>query len=363
MTDTTQATIQALEEALALSTAQEPENPRTCNTGVPNLSAGEHTPPPAPTGTARFDYYRATPEASFGEIIEGIEHAFPEGLDPDASHWKPGRAFYGYEEAHEHQILSLVVFTGGKHPRPLIQSSGEDADKIAEWLRDCEVPHKVSRADVCWDFKAEGSFEAIKGIIEPRARDAKAQVTLVGDPDAAYSDRGRTLYFGSRKSDAFARLYEKGYEQQQKGVADADPNWVRLEVQIQPRKERKRIASTLTARQMVGFSSWLNEAVEATVAEHAPFIPDPSIRKSKDAQALTHMASQYGRAIKAKVEAEGWEAFNLELYRAIYTPKERAKMEGKSVAPTPFRRAPKGQAKPALDLVSMIEREMQAARH
>jgi len=353
---------------LAALAAPEGQNPRTCNTGVPNANPPGQTSSTratTPSGEARFDYYRATKiQATLGELIEGIEHHFGEGIREGANHWKPARPFYGYAEAIEHQLLSLVIFHGN-HDQPCMQVSGSDAPAVVDWLRACEIVHNVSRADVCWDFSAEGSFEAIEAIVKPIARTARAQVKMLGDPDVGTDDKaepGRTLYLGSRQSDAFIRLYEKGIEQQAKGNPDADPNWVRLEVQIQPRKARKRHAATLSPRELVAFSKWINDAVEATVAEHATFIPDPSLRQTKDDSALAHMASQYGRVIRARVEAIGWEAFNLEIYRAIYTAKERAKMESRGIAPEPFRRAPQGSAKPAIDLVEMIERQHIAAR-
>jgi len=203
------------------------QDPRPSNTGVPNL---ERT-----LSITRFDYY----SASFSSDVDTVEALF---LRDFGGEFTQTHGVNGYTDSLKHNELTVRVCWGGQNPGVFVLVSGEDSEAVSSWIRSNFPDHKVSRADVCVDFCEAGSFERLSKIIDPICRKGRAKVLFMGDLDATSKD-GRTMYYGSFKSNAFVRLYEKGLEQIGKGVEDADPNWVRFEGQFKPKKEMKSMAA------------------------------------------------------------------------------------------------------------------------
>jgi len=72
---------------------------------------------------------------------------------------------------------------------------------------------------------------------------------------------GRTLYFGSFKSDALLRIYDKQAEQIQKGGEDPGP-WVRVELQLRDERAQRAIAEMCGARSLAVLAGIIRGYVE-----------------------------------------------------------------------------------------------------
>ena len=291
-------------------------NPRSCNTGVPECDP----PTKHPKDFLRFDWY----QASFIAQIDDVEALF---IRDFGGEFLEDKGRHSYEFGSKHTELAVFFMWGGQNQGIYIQASGSDAEFVADWVRHHFPDHKVSRADVCLDFEAAGSFERLAGTIEPIARKARTSVTLIGDPDPT-TMRGRTFYYGSRKtSDVFIRLYEKGLEQIGKGNETANPDWVRFEAVFKPRKDRKALAAKWSKAEFFQMSKWVNETANQVVGIEGVYQPDPSLRKNSDDLALEHMLNQYGNLLKRQVEKRGWQSLTERMFITLFTPKERAAFE------------------------------------
>lgn len=250
-----------------------------------------------------FDWY----QASIPALPEAIQTAFCErfgGCFSDAS------AINGYEHGRVHSELKFSVYWGGHHDMPNVKATSHHAARIAPWVRERFPEHKVSRADVAFDFCFPGGFDYLTAAVEPLAKKAGVSSKFVGDleeNDPAYpvEDRtGRTWYFGSFKSDCMMTIYEKGLELRGKGIEGADPNLVRLEVRIRPQKQRKKQAAQLDPFELVGFSKWISGAVGAILEEAPTVLPNYDKLEKGPLASLQHMAEQYSGQIRAFLEGE-----------------------------------------------------------
>lgn len=249
----------------------------------------------------RFDYYSATLPAQISHSKEKIKEAFHGRWDEE----NPVRPYkFGLRLSSNHSRL----YWGGQNPLPFFVVSGEETEKAAQFIRQTYKDHRVSRADVCEDFDIPGGFDHIKALIEPIARSANVEVCFMGDPDPA-KKTGRTMYYGSAKSDVRICLYEKGLHQRLSGNELASEDWVRLELRVRPRKQRKALSASLSASQMWGLSKWSSKVAETVLGSIVPFTPDPSLRRSKTDQAISHMLKQYASVIRRYVDDHSEEDF------------------------------------------------------
>jgi hypothetical protein len=160
----------------------------------------------------------------------------------------------------------------------------------------------VARVDVATDFDEPGGFDRIASLIMPIARAARVAVLFIGDPDGI---KGRTLYFGSVKSDVRVVLYEKGKQMRGRGDMRASETWVRLELRVRPRKDRKARAASLSASQLWGMAKWSSVVARDVLSTVTPFVPDQSLRLTDCERAVAHMFLQYGRALRSCAELHG----------------------------------------------------------
>lgn len=320
---------QARAEMLFLDSLEGAQPPYS-NTGV-RFSPPLQNDSQEPSVLCSFDWYQATIPAS----AQAIQDAFTSRF---GGSFEPVRALNGYEHGAQHTAYKVSVFWGGHNPHPNAKGTGEDSQMFADFVRAVFPSHRVSRADVAFDFDKEGGFDIIRALVEPLARKAGVSCIFQGDDaenDPAFTGKrkGRTLYMGSRSSEVRVRLYEKGFEQHGKGNAAASANWVRFEVVCAPQKARKAQAATLSPFEMVGFSKWISGAI-GTVLEDVPTVlPNADKRIKPVNEVFEHMLHQYGRHLRAYIEEHGWAEFDMLVYMSIYSPKERAKMEQRAVHP------------------------------
>lgn len=287
-------------------------------------------PPPSPTFSdeviCSFDWYRGTSPLPSQTIIEAFLNDF-------GGEFELGKGMHSYAQSMKHNDLSFTVMFGGHNGGSYFEARGQDADPIAYWLRSKGFPHQVSRADVAFDFSLENGFDKINSLVEPIVRQTGVACRFIGDPlenDPSYPTekrKGRTYYYGSNKSDCFVRLYEKGFERRGKGQEDADPNWVRFEVQISPQKSRKKQASNLSAFDLVGFSKWATKALSQILVDVPTVLKNPDKQEKTMEYALSHMASQYKKHIRSYIEQHGWQEFNKLICDNIVSFDERHKKD------------------------------------
>lgn len=241
-----------------------------------------------------FDWYAATLPASVNHCHNSIINHFSGSFIPE----KPQRP---YKQAVRHKEGGFRVYHGGPNPHPFFVASGEVAEIGRDFVREFYPIHRVARADVAFDFREEGGFERMVQIIEPIARKSGAAVTFLGDPEPGQK-AGRTMYFGSWKSDVQLKVYEKGLERRAKGVPDAPEDWIRVELKTQPRKERKSLAATMDEDQLWGLSKWTKATLEKLDGTVVEYQPDRSMRKSTADRAVAHMLKQYAGPMRAFVQ-------------------------------------------------------------
>jgi hypothetical protein len=206
-----------------------------------------------------FDWYQATIPAH----PRAIEVALMDALGVEHTNDTKGLRNYAYgmEFVRGGDVVARMMY-GGANGNPNVWASGEDAQAFASVIRDLWPEHRVTRADSAYDFRGPGSWERLYDAAVSIADRKGLTLNTYGDwlrPDAP---EGRTLYIGSRKSPVLVRLYEKGKQLRASGVVaprNSPLDWVRLEIQVRPAKDRKSIAAGMSARDFWGFSAWTAE--------------------------------------------------------------------------------------------------------
>lgn len=123
-----------------------------------------------------------------------------------------------------------------------------------------------------------------------------------------------TLYVGSKESEVRVRIYESGK------VHDYLPDdFIRGEIQVRPKKDRKSLAASLEPEGFWGMSKWARD-LRARMGELVPAAPVRTARVSDLDGALDAMCHQYGRRLLELIERlEGdLEAFSLDLLTRVY---------------------------------------------
>lgn len=242
-----------------------------------------------------FDYYAATLPAS-------VSHCKSSLLFNHPSIFSPEKPITPYKNGLRHVEEDFRLYWGGGNPLPFFTASGRSAVLGSEFCRRVYPDHRVARVDVATDFDEAGGFERIRSLIHPIARAAGVAVLFIGDPDGI---EGRTLYYGSKSSDVRVVLYEKGKQMRGKGDMRASETWVRVELRVRPRKDRKARAASLSASQLWGMAKWSSVVARDVLSTVIPFVPDQSMRITDCEKAVNHMFTQYARSLRSHAELHG----------------------------------------------------------
>lgn len=257
----------------------------------------------------RFDFYAASIPSPISHCINSLIESHPGTLLPSLP-VKP------YSEGLEHLETGFRLYHGGTNPDPYFVATGEDAALGAEFLRRVFPSHRVTRADVAYDFIEPGGFDRIVRILDPIARAGRVKVMFIGDPSPNPTE-GRSMYFGSKDSDVRVRVYEKDLEQLARGIEGAPKGWVRCELQTRPRKARKSAAASMSEEALWGLSKWSLKALEQVLGVTVPYHPDRSMRESTAARSVRYMCEQYGNAMRAFVDEHGRKALDRQISDAL----------------------------------------------
>lgn len=259
----------------------------------------------------RFDYYAATVPAQISHCIKKLSESH-------GDQFSEAKPVAPYKKAVQHDFTGLRLYSGGQNPFPHLVISGDRSPFAANFIRKTYPTHKVSRADVCIDFIEAGGFDRVKLILNAIAADIRPKpiVPMLFGPETDHADVGRSIYYGSPKSDVRIVIYEKGKQMRAQGhVVSAD--WFRIELRVRPRKARKDAAAVLTEADLWGFSKWSLSASKAVLNVCPEYHPDQSLRQSTAEQAVRHMLKQYRRAMMRYSDEIGEAQFFRQIKEAL----------------------------------------------
>lgn len=256
---------------------------------------------PLDHGAAQFDAYSATLDARPIDVVYTLQGDL-------RARAKAGDGHLGWTQSVElrREGKRVAIVFGGGRDDTHVQVLGADSPEVVASLRKhWPDEHRTSRADVAVDFEGgtdtwEAARDALMGVAVSRNL---ANGQLEGRQGAI--SNGRTLYLGSRKSEAYVRLYEKG----RKDAPMTHPGWNRFEVEIKPaHRDRKVLAASADAHSLLAWSPWTRAAVDQlfdmTTAVELPPRPHALTDMDRTWAAAIH---QYGPTFAEIAEAVGWE--------------------------------------------------------
>lgn len=245
---------------------------------------------------AKWDWAASTVDGHSAEEVAGAVLGGFELAD-----LAPGKPMYGYENSAQvvrgGRVLALILWGG--NPGVHVIGTGENAPHVWEALK--PFPHRPSRVDACEDWVEAGLFERLSGQLIGYAVGHRIKIDQRGD---WITGQGRTLYLGAPSSPVRLRLYEKGWKE------GADPNWVRLEVEIRPQGDARAKVACWVPGDAFGASQWLVGALRAIGWGHLEKRAVGTVRKRTDSErARFHMLRQYGATLESWADELGsWEA-------------------------------------------------------
>lgn len=241
----------------------------------------------------QFDWYQATiaspPQSIVDAAMASLDNAH------DVHHLDRGGSGYRATTLirDKGQDTIATLLHGSKSAAPNLRGTSHNAVPVSAMIRKHWPIHAVSRLDVAEDMTSEGLFERIEDRMRGIARGHGLESGLSFIPDCL--EKGRTYRVGAPMSATMVRLYEKGLEQRGKGVEDADPHHVRLEIQARPQKSAKQRFASLEPSAVWGSSKWtqvLAEHVMGLEVERLNLRP----REETDLERTTaHVVQQFGQ--------------------------------------------------------------------
>lgn len=209
-----------------------------------------------------FDWYQATVQASSEEVLSWFRRVWPDG-EVRPSKPKNGAAFGAQVVIGEMRVAECIWGGGMEGHGVNLWSSGGDSAFFAEVVRRRWPEHRVTRADSAADVRGEGAWEFWSAWALELADRFKLKVEHQGDWHRGKD--GRTLYIGSRSSPVRLVIYEKGKQLPELGM----PDWVRLELRVQPKKaEAGEVVAKLTPEQLWRCSRWSLAAADYIFGEN-----------------------------------------------------------------------------------------------
>jgi len=283
----------------------------------------------------RFDWYQATIWDNNAHAIEtltklGHELRACDGLA------RAYRYQQGWHVLHKDEGQVATIMLGGNGGNVHAFASSDATDAFVDLVRtEYAGKHLVTRMDAAHDVVEGGAFNKL---MRPCKRVAVAhRLGFQRVQDRLHPEKGRTQYIGSKGSDHFGRLYEKGYEQAGKvkgllpgmvletitntvtGEQVRVDEWVRLELQVRPKGEiARRVAAEATPEQAWGFTAWSHELAHEALALDLERVYVRTKKISKDEEALRWMCQQYGGMLgRLQADLGDWACVGLEIGEVI----------------------------------------------
>lgn len=260
-----------------------------------------------------FDHYQIGVNLGPETVIRDLKTFFK---DSDS---EPAKPHHGYEYCRNivrgGTRLASVSWGGNTGDAVKVEVSGSSyPHDFACWAQEHHDWHNrfyVQRADIAIDFDEEKAFEIIQRMARNVAEEHGLKLDYRGDWDRGI---GRTLYLGARQSPNYLRIYEKGYEQRQKGIIpDASTDWVRVEFELKPKgKIMRQQFACMSPEQMLGGAQWVVDVLQClTDSDVQRFTGMGSVhRKTDDERAIRHMMKQYNSRVQSMIKTKGgWDQF------------------------------------------------------
>lgn len=253
----------------------------------------------------RFDYYSATvPETDPEHVINYLAQMHPQG---ELRTGRPGLGYTGSTSIHDGEGDRWARVMHGGPNGVLVVGTGASSPEVAQAVRDAWPVHMVTRADVAVDMQGEGLMGQLSAVAIRIAMAHRLGGKRIG---GFYPGDGTTINLGSRTSQTFGRLYEKGKEQYAK---TKDEKWlehfnlVRLELEVKPQKQNRLACSQYSPEQLWGMSRWSRD-ISQTILNHPAAKVGLSLYKvSEDEVAMRHMMRQWGKLLgRMKDKTGSW---------------------------------------------------------
>lgn len=268
----------------------------------PHTLIGGSTPQAHQALSGRFDAYCATvfgpADAVFDELLCLMESAGIGAHEVDGGKVK----FYARNRVlvddKGHRLLA--VKSGGANPHPHVECKGYASPLLGDYLRG-GVRHRPTRVDHAVDRRGPELFDELLQYARELAKKHRLRLSFKGDwstPDA-----GRTIELGSRASQVFVRIYEKGLEYAFKlgiPVTDELREWVRIELEFKPQTQTaKALAPTVTGAQLWGATQWTDELAREVLSMATEAVSIRERRESNRDRALRFMGAQYAAHLRS----------------------------------------------------------------
>lgn len=263
-----------------------------------------------------FDAYCATVYAHPLLILDHLEQGLLDaGFEPQRQDGPPVRFYANNTLLVDGEGTRLLqVRHGGQNGNPFVEAKGAVSPVVAATLRQ-HFEHSPARVDSAHDLSGPDVFQQLRSL----AHRYEAKGLKIDYAGAAHDhpDRGTTIYLGSRKSQAFVRIYQKGLKHaEEMGLApheipDELRNWVRVELECKPDKKpaRERVAA-LSPDALWGVSPWTALFANEALLIDAKRVQMNERKESNQDRAMRFLVTQYGPTILRQVERLGsWERF------------------------------------------------------
>lgn len=253
-----------------------------------------------------FDSYCATvhaaPDALFDDLMILLDSA---GLDPVEREGIKARFYSRSREIVDPHGRQLLLFkSGGSNPHPHIEAHGAHAHHVAAYLRNAHFfggyTHQPTRIDHAIDLRQDGLFDALHSHAVALCKRHGLRGAPAGDWVSA--DGGRTFYVGSRSSQVFVRIYEKGIKYARdvgEQITQELRSWVRVELEFKPQtKAAKQLAPEMSGPRMWGSTTWTRELAKDVLDMEAERVSIRERRETNQERALRYMGQQYGKYLQ-----------------------------------------------------------------
>lgn len=269
-----------------------------------------------------FDAYCASVDAERLHVLDYLEQALLEAGFETVRDVGPKVPFYDRNDLilddGGHRLLS--VRSGGRNGTPFVECKGSASPVVAAELRESFPAHFPSRIDSALDLRGPEVFNEFQKLAKAFERSG-VKLNQVG-AQVENEDRGTTLYLGSRSSQFYVRIYQKGLKHAEECglVGDAIPDdlrhWVRIELECKPlKRSAKTKASSMSAVDLWGGSPWVRRLCKEAFLIDAERVTMREKRESNLQRSFRFSAEQYGPTHREMIERIGLDAY-LELWLA-----------------------------------------------
>ncbi|MDH6595435.1 replication initiation factor domain-containing protein [Bacillus altitudinis] len=195
------------------------------------------------------------------DIIENILHINRDFMTEKQT------GFYGYVGTWEMDMIKVFYSAEGDDRGTLIELSGKGCRQFESFLecrkktwfdffQEClERNGNFTRLDIALDDRK--TYFSIPRLLGRARRGYCVSRFRNSDYNGSFalsdgSDRGTTIYFGSKKSDAYMCFYQKGFEQAAKyNIPDDEvENWNRYEIRLKNERAKSAVNALIKDRNM-----------------------------------------------------------------------------------------------------------------